>query len=490
MDAASIAALRSEAARSGDSIVLPPEASAASGKQFACVCMDVTAKELKTAVAEGFDSMELLKRYTTITMGPCQGKACMASSQRLCGAVTGRSFAETSPTTSRPPWVPVEMGTLAGARLTPRKETTMHDRHVAAGAEFMWAGDWRRPHHYTTPEAEVAAVRHRVGLIDVSTLGTFRIKGPEAVELLERLYPNRFSDLAVGRVRYGAMLNDEGVILDDGAVVRLADDEFFVTVTTGNTAALERWITWWNADWGLDALVLNVTGAYGAVNLAGPRARNVMTSLTDADVSGSAMPYMTATRMAVAGVPSLVLRIGFVGETGYEIHFPSAYGEHLWDAVMEAGRPDGIVAFGLEAQRILRLEKQHILVGQDTDAESDPYEAGLGWMVKDDKEDFLGLRSLRDLKERGPRERLVGFTAPERWLPPEGASVVREGAWVGRVTSARRSEAVGGVVGLAWVPADWAGDGSTIEIQFGGSHTIGTVRTDPFYDPRGERLRS
>ena len=489
-DATAIAALRSEAARSGDPIVLPPEASAASGKQFACVCMDVTAKELKTAVAEGFDSMELLKRYTTITMGPCQGKACMASSQRLCGAVTGRSFAETSPTTSRPPWVPVEMGTLAGARLTPRKETTMHDRHVAAGAEFMWAGDWRRPHHYTTPEAEVAAVRHRVGLIDVSTLGTFRIKGPEAVELLERLYPNRFSDLAVGRVRYGAMLNDEGVILDDGAVVRLADDEFFVTVTTGNTAALERWITWWNADWGLDALVLNVTGAYGAVNLAGPRARNVMTSLTDADVSGSAMPYMTATRMAVADVPSLVLRIGFVGETGYEIHFPSAYGEHLWDAVMGAGRPDGIVAFGLEAQRILRLEKQHILVGQDTDAESDPYEAGLGWMVKDDKEDFLGLRSLRDLKERGPRERLVGFTAPERWLPPEGASVVREGAWVGRVTSARRSEAVGGVVGLAWVPADWAGDGSTIEIQFGGSHTIGTVRTDPFYDPRGERLRS
>ena len=203
--------------------------------------------------------MELLKRYTTITMGPCQGKACMASSQRLCGAVTGRSFAETSPTTSRPPWVPVEMGTLAGARLTPRKETTMHDRHVAAGAEFMWAGDWRRPHHYTTPEAggrRRATPRrpdrreHPRHVPD---------QGPEAVELLERLYPNRFSDLS-GRVRYGAMLNDE-VILDDGAVVRLADDEFFVTVTTGNTAALERWITWWNADWGLDALVLNVTGA-------------------------------------------------------------------------------------------------------------------------------------------------------------------------------------------------------------------------------------
>ena len=221
------------------------------------------------------------------------------------------------------------------------------------------------------------------------------------------------------------------MILDDGAVVRLDDDEFFVTVTTGNTAALERWITWWNADWQLDARVLNVTGAFGAVNLAGPRARSVMAALTDADVSGEAMPYMSATRIEVAGVPSLVLRIGFVGEMGYEIHFPSAYGEHMWDAILEAGAAGGIAAFGLEAQRILRLEKQHILVGQDTDAESDPFEVGLGWMVKEDKDDFLGLRALRDLKEQGPQERLVGFTASDGWLPPEGASVVRDGS-VGR----------------------------------------------------------
>ncbi len=490
IDSAEIQELRAGAAAAGDRVILPPEVSAASGKQFACLCMDVTSKELKTAAAEGFDSMELLKRYTTITMGPCQGKSCMLSSQRLCGRATGRSFAETAPTTARPPWVPVEMGTLAGTRLTPRKQTTMHDRHAVAGAEFMWAGDWRRPHHYTTPEAEVDAVRNRVGLIDVSTLGKFRIKGPQSVELLERLYPSRFSDLAVGRVRYGAMLNDEGVILDDGAVVRLADDEFFVTVTTGNTAALERWITWWNADWQLDARVLNVTGAFGAVNLAGPRARSVMAALTDADVSGDALPYMSATSMEVAGVPSLVLRIGFVGEMGYEIHFPSTYGEHLWDSIMETGRAGGIAAFGLEAQRILRLEKQHILVGQDTDAESDPFEVGLGWMVKDDKEDFLGLRALRDLKHRGPDERLVGFTASDGWLPPEGASVVRDGAWVGRVTSARRSAAVGSVIDLAWVPADSASDGSTFEIQFGGSHTTGTVRTAPFYDPHGQRLRS
>ncbi len=250
------------------------------------------------------------------------------------------------------------------------------------------------------------------------------------------------------------MLNDEGVLLDDGTVFRVAEDEFFVTVTTGNTAALERWITWWNADWQLDARVLNVTGAFAALNVAGPRARDVMRGLTTADVSAEAFPYMAGARFDVAGVASIVLRIGFVGELSYEIHLPSMYGEHVWDAVMEAGAAHGIAPFGLEAQRILRLEKQHILIGQDTDAESDPYEVGLGWMVKDDKPDFLGKRSLDDLAREGPRERLVGFTAPSRWLPPEGASVVRAGTWVGRVTSARRSAAAGSVVGLAWLPVD------------------------------------
>ena len=474
----------------GDPVILPPESTDASGKQFACLCMDVTTKELKTAVAEGFDSIELLKRYTTVTMGPCQGKACMLSSLRLCARATGSSFEETRPTTARPPWTPVELGTLAGARRTPRKETTIHRLHRDAGATFMWAGDWRRPHHYTAPEDEVDAVRHRVGVIDVSTLGKFRVKGPDAVELLERLYPNRFADLAVGRVRYGVMLNDEGVILDDGAVARLDDDEFFVTVTTGNTAALERWITWWQADWRLDVRLLNVTGAFAALNIAGENARLVMEQLTDADVSAEGFPYMSGRQIDVAGVPALVLRIGFVGEMGYEIHVPSLYGEHVWGRVMQAGADHGIAPFGLEAQRILRLEKQHILVGQDTDAESDPYEAGLGWMVKAEKPDFLGKRALQDLERDGPGERLVGFTTDRSWVPPEGASVVHDGVWVGRVTSARRSAAANATVGLVWVPAGWAQEGTTFEIQFGASHAEARVELRPFYDPDGTRLRA
>ncbi len=482
--------LRAETAHQGDPVVLPPAVGHGPGKQFACFCMDVTDKELKTAVAEGFDSMELLKRYTTITMGPCQGKACMLSSQRLFGHATGRSLAATKPTTARPPWTPVELGALAGARLTPRKETAMHDRHVAAGATFMWAGDWRRAHHYTTPDDEVRAVRNGVGLIDVSSLGKFRIDGPDAVQVLERLYPNRFADLATGKVRYGVMLNDEGVILDDGAVCRMDDDGFFVTVTTGNTAAIERWITWWLADWRYDVRVLNVTGAYAAVNLAGPDSRRVMARLTDADVSSAAVPYLSVSRMAVAGVPSIVLRVGFVGELGYEVHAPSMYGEHLWDAIMEAGQDLQIQPFGLEAQRVLRLEKHHILVGQDTDAESDPFEAGLGWMVKDDKPDFLGKAALKDLERSGPKERLVGFTSTDPWLPPEGAAVVDEGLWVGRVTSARRSEAAGCIVGLAWVPAGWAQDGTRFEVRSAEHRLHASVALKPSYDPQGARLRS
>ena len=485
-----IEALREAAAAKGDPVVLPPEVGVGDGKQFACLCMDVTDKELKKAVTEGFSSMELLKRYTTITMGPCQGKACMVPSQRLCARATGSTFAETKRTTSRPPWTPVELGTLAGARRTPRKETTMHDVHTDAGADIMWAGDWRRPHHFTTPEAEVRAVRTGVGVIDVSTLGKFRVAGPGAVELLERLYPNRFADQPLDRVRYAAMLNDEGVIVDDGAVVRIADDEFFVTVTSGNTGALERWMTWWLADWQLDVRLLNVTGAFAAVNIAGPRSREVMERLTDSDVSSETLAYLGSAHIDVAGVPALVLRIGFVGELGFEIHFPSMYGDDVWARIMEAGAPAGIVPFGLEAQRILRLEKQHILIGQDTDAESDPYEVGLGWMVKADKPDFLGKRSLADLEAAGPAERLVGFTCEGSWLPPEGASIVHEGTWVGRVTSARRSEAVGSIVGLAWVPVGWANEGTPFSIHFGADSAQGRVRLEPFYDPRGERLRT
>lgn len=470
--------------------LLPAALSPAPGKQFACVCMDVTAKEIEFAVREGFDSMELLKRYTAVTMGPCQGSWCALAATRLCAELTGRTLPELGLTTSRPPSTPVPLAVLAAGHLVPRKETAIHDRHLELGAEFMWAGEWRRPHHYDEPQRECRAVHEKVAVIDVSTLGKFRVKGPDSLELLERLYPCRFGDLKVGRVRYGAMLNDQGVVLDDGTVCRVAEDEFFVTTTTGGTSAMDQWISWWLADWQLDVQVLNVTSALATVNVAGPLSRELVTRLSDLDVSPEGLPYLMSAKGEVAGVPSLILRIGFVGELGYEIHFPSAYGEHMWDAIMEVGRDLGIVPFGLEAQRILRLEKQHILVGQDTDALSEPYAAGLGWMVKLDKPDFLGRRALLAAAGEQPAERLVGFVIDGREVPPEGAAVIQDGRPVGRVCSSRWSGAVGRPVGLAWVPTAWAEEGTSFEVFADGRRTRARVTLKPFYDPEGKRLRS
>jgi sarcosine oxidase subunit alpha len=474
----------------GEASILPAPTSPSNGKQFVCQCMDVTVKEMRQAVEEGFDSTELLKRYTTLTMGPCQGKACLMSSLRLCAELTGRPLPQLDRPTARPPWTPIPLGVLAAGHLVPRKETAIHQRHVDAGAEFMWAGDWRRPHHYRDPREECEAVHQRVGLIDVSSLGKFRITGSQAVTLLERLYPSKFADLKIGRVRYGAMLNDQGVILDDGTVCRLGDEEFFVTTTTGGTSAMDQWIKWWLADWALEARVINVSGGYAAVNLAGPRSREVMQRLTRMDVSKEALPYLMSARGDLAGTPALVLRIGFVGELSYEIHVPSAYGQHVWDAIMEAGRDFGIEPFGLEAQRILRLEKQHIIVGQDTDALSDPYGAGLQWMVKFDKADFLGRRSLEETRDHGTAERLVGFTVDAGEAPPEGAAVVDAGRPVGRVCSSRRSDVMKKVVGMAWVPAPLAEDGKSFEIAYNGHRASAQVVLRPFYDSEGTRLRS
>ena len=214
------------------------------------------------------------------------------------------------------------------------------------------------------------------------------------------------------------------------------------TTSTGAGAVLE-WFGWWNAVWGLDVEIADVTGALAAVNIAGPRARELMARLTDLDVSNGGLAYLDAKEAHVAGAPSLVLRIGFVGELGYEIHFPSPYGEHLWDTILERGADLGIRPFGLEPQRILRLEKMHILVGQDTDSESNALEASMPWIVKLDKGDFVGKWSLEHVGERGFREQLVGFEMTNGVVPPEGGQVVIDGRPGGRVTSARWSDQLG-----------------------------------------------
>jgi sarcosine oxidase, subunit alpha len=458
-------------------------------KSFVCVCEDVTTKDVDRAIAEGFDSIELSKRYTTVTMGPCQGKLCQLASIRLYARATGVSEAAVGTTTARPPWAPVELGVLAGPHHEPARRTSMHFRHEEAGATMQWAGPWKRPYSYGEfPEEEVRAVHESLGVIDVSTLGKILVEGPEAAELLEHLYPNRFGDMKPGRIRYGVITSDGGRIMDDGTIARLADDLFYVTTTSTGADAVTAWFEWWNAVWGYEAEIVNVTGALAAVNLAGPRSREALARLVEDpdDVAEDAFKYLDAQELDVAGIPCLALRIGFVGELGYELHFPSPAGEFLWDRLVEEGaRP-----FGLEPQRVLRLEKAHIIVGQDTDSESNLLSAGMSWLPKLDKEDFVGKLAVEHFQQRDEVERLVGFTMEDDVVPAEGAQVVIEGRPGGRVTSARRSEAVGAVIGLAWLPPDRCEDGTRFEIVVDRQRKGARVRHGAFYDPSGGRMRA
>jgi sarcosine oxidase subunit alpha len=300
------------------------------------------------------------------------------------------------------------------------------------------------------------------------------------------------STLARGRIRYGVLTSEAGRITDDGTVGRLDDETFYVTTTSSGAGAVEQWFAWWLADWGMDVRLTDVTQGLAAVNLAGPRARTIMARIAELDCSSEAFGYLDARRARVAGVASLVLRIGFVGELGYEIHFPSAHGQDVWDAILQAGAGEGIRPFGLEPQRILRLQKLHVLVGQDTDSESTPFGAAMPWIVKLDKdEDFIGRWALEHAAERPPTTALVGFTLPEGDVPTEGAVVLdADGAAAGQVTSARRSRQLGQVIGMAWVPSTLAADGTRIAISDAGRSYAAQVVTRPFYDPDGEVLRS
>jgi sarcosine oxidase subunit alpha len=470
--------------------VPPASFGGAAGKRFLCICEDVTDKDVKRAIAEGFDSIELAKRYTTVTMGPCQGRLCHLPAIRLYARENETDEASIGTTTARPPWAPVSLGLLAGRGHEPAKLTSIHHRHEELGATIMWTGAWRRPHSYGDTAAEVRAVHEAVGLIDVSTLGKLLVSGPDAVEFLERLYPNRFGDMAIGRIRYGVLGTDAGRIMDDGTIARLGDDEFYVTTTSTGAETVVEWFEWWNAVWRLDVEIVDVTGALAAVNVAGPRARELMARLTELDMANEAFAYLDAKRTPVAGVNCLLLRIGFVGELGYELHFASPYGEFLWDTILERGADLGIRPFGLEPQRVLRLEKTHILIGQDTDSESNALEANMPWIVKFDKDDFVGKWSLEHVRERGFREQLVGFEMADGVVPPEGGQVVVDDRPSGRVTSARWSDELGKAIGMAWVPPELAEEDASLLVMVDGRLARANVRLRPFFDPEGGRLRS
>lgn len=463
------------------------------GHKFVCLCEDVTSEDVLQSILEGYDSSELLKRYSTVSMGPCQGRMCNSSVLHLCARHTGQTVAQIHSTTSRPPVLPVKLGQYAGRAHDPVRLTPLHDWHIQHDAKMMVAGEWMRPEHYGDPGGEVRAIRGSVGLIDVSTLGKMHLVGPDAPRLLELIYTNRWKTLAAGKARYGVMVNEEGIVMDDGVTARVSDDLYYMTATSSGAARVYEWIEWWlQSGLPLDVHVVEATDLRAAMNLAGPLSRQVLAQVIEGvNLDPESFPHMHARQGLVAGAPALIMRLGFTGELGYEIHTPSGYGLAVWEALMQAGESFGIRAFGVEAQRVLRLEKGHLIVGQDTDALSNPIEAGLGWAVKMDKDDFLGKPSLARLMERGKRKALVGFEMLSGGPPEEACQIVREAKQleiIGRVTSARYSETLDRAIGLAWLPSELSSPNTYFIIRDRMKLRTARVVELPFYDPDGVRL--
>lgn len=468
------------------------------GRNFVDFDEDLQLKDLERAAAEGFDNIELLKRYSTVGMGPSQGKHANMNAVRVLARLTGRDVDATGTTTARPFYHPVPLKALAGRRLRPERRSSMHAWHAAHAAEFIPAGHWLRPKCYgpgpegEAIEREVRAVREGVGMIDVSTLGKIEVFGPDAGELLDRAYTLRLSNMKLDRTRYALMVDEAGVIVDDGIAARLGDEHFYLTTTTTAAEAVYRELQRLAAQWGLKAELVNRTGQNAAMNLAGPQTRAVLAPLTDIDLSPGAFPFLGAYRGRVAGVPALLMRVGFVGELGYEIHVPYTEGAHVWQALMDAGRVRGIRPFGVEAQRQLRLEKGHVIVGQDTDGTSTPFDVGMDWAVKFDKPFFVGKRSLQAVAQRA-RYRLVGFTLPPNYvgpLPQECHLVIENGDIAGRVTSIGASPSLGKVIGLAMIERH-LGDVETLNIRVDRGMTVqAPVVSTPFYDPDNLRQKA
>ena len=297
-----------------------------SKKKFVCLCEDVTDKDLRDAIGEGFEDIQSLKRYSTISMGPCQGKMCLKACVSICAAENQKSIEEIGSTTPRSPINPVPMGALAGPGHMAVRLTPIHHKHIEMSGNMVEVGQWKRPHSYGSPHDEVRAVRERVGIIDVSTLGKLDVRGNHAPELMDKLYTHLFSNLAVGRIRYGMICSDSGIILDDGTVTRLGETSYYVTTGSGNTDLVEEWFKWWLAGTGMCVHITNITAGFAAINVAGPRARETLAKLTDVDISTEGLKYMRSASGTVAGVPSLLLRVGFVGEAGWEIHCPAEHG--------------------------------------------------------------------------------------------------------------------------------------------------------------------
>ncbi|TMR97755.1 sarcosine oxidase subunit alpha family protein [Nonomuraea basaltis] len=469
---------------------------------------DVTVADIHRATGAGLRSVEHIKRYTTAGTAHDQGKTSGLLTSAVVAHAVGASVAELGTTTFRAPYLPVSFAALAGrdrgALHDPVRVTALHEWHVAGGALFENVGQWQRPWYFPRPgedmEAavlrECRAARESVAAMDASTLGKIDVIGPDAGEFLDRLYTNLMSSLKVGSIRYGVMCRPDGMVFDDGTVIRLAGDHFLVTTTTGNAAAVLDWMEeWLQTEWPwLRVHCTSVTEQWATVALVGPRSREVLAGLAPGlAVDAADFPFMTWREADVAGIPARVCRISFSGELAYEINVTSWDGLRLWTAIMDTGL---VTPYGTETMHVLRAEKGYPIVGQDTDGTVTPHDLGMSWVVSKKKPDFIGKRSFaRADTARADRKQLVGLLPEDpELLLPEGTHLVSTATlpeppvpMLGHVTSSYRSAALGRTFALALVKGGQGRLGERLYAPVAGTLVPVTVTSHVLYDPEGAR---
>jgi sarcosine oxidase subunit alpha len=488
-----------------------------SAKRFVDLQNDVTVSDIALAAREGYESVEHLKRYTTLGMGTDQGKTSNIVGLALLAEQLHRPIPAVGTTTFRPPYTPVTLGAYpgedAGPHVEPTRYSGMHDWHVEHGARFVNAGLWKRPHSYPrageSPEdaanREARNVRTNVGLVDVSTLGKIELQGKDVAEFLNRVYINRWDTLAVGRCRYGVMLRDDGMVLDDGTTSRLAATHYLMTTTTVNAVhVMQHLETLLQIDWpDLEVYVASVTEQWSAAALSGPKAREVLAAVVDIDVSNTAFPFLAAGECKVRGqageIPARLFRLSYSGELAYEIHVPADRGRAMWEAVLAAGAPYEIMPYGTEAMSTLRIEKGHVVIGPEADGRTTADDLGMGKLVNAGKWCVGKPLLLRPALVATDRWQLVGLTALDGAVMPRGAKIVADpdhplpNPMQGHVTSWCWSPNLEAWIALALVANGRARHGETMwavsPLADAKARIPVRIGAPTFIDPEGERLR-
>jgi sarcosine oxidase, subunit alpha len=498
-----------EALLSAEAGVIARATDGRSDRQWLDLLHDVTVADAEIALAEGYDDIELLKRYTTCGMAADQGKTSSLNALLMVAEAAAKSPAEVGTTTFRPPYTPVALGALAGRqlgpRLAPRRLLPAHAEHESLGAHWWEAGGWMRPACYPRKgesvqqavQREASAVRAGVGLFDASPLGKIEVTGPDAAKFLDRFYVNGVSKLEDGRVRYGIMLNENGVIMDDGTVARLGRERFLVTTTSGGASRVAGWLEEWRqCEWpGLEVFVTPVTTQWATFAIAGPRARQLLARFrTDIAFDWRSMPHMSMREGRFAGVPARLYRVSFSGELGYEVNVPARHGAALWKELLKTGADFGVTPYGVETVLLLRLEKGYLHVGVDTDGTTSPADVGWGEAAARRKGDFIGKRSLaRPDNQRADRLQLVGLTDADPRLLVAGAHLRLPGTQAGSdgwVTSAGHSPAIGKPIALALLRGGRTRLGEHVTLHDLDAKGEATVVSPAFLDPEGKRLHA